>query len=76
MAPNALTNVRSTLQSLILDNNCLNELPPQTLANFTNLLALHMRYNQFADLGKLQLQHLPNLIMLKLTGKKKLLIGD
>ena len=69
IAPAAFGTARNSLQSLILDNNCLSELDGGVLSNFTRLLALHARYNQIEDLSKIVLKDLPNMFMLKLTGR-------
>uniref|UniRef100_A0A914WNM6 Leucine-rich repeat-containing protein let-4 n=1 Tax=Plectus sambesii TaxID=2011161 RepID=A0A914WNM6_9BILA len=66
----AFHEIKDTLQSLILDQNCLQEIPAEALRNFENLLALHVQYNQIASVEKLQLMNLTSLLMLRLTGNK------
>lgn len=62
--------MRGSLQSMILDNNCLDALSADVFRSFNKLLALHMQYNQFEKIESIELEKLPSLIMLRLTGNK------
>lgn len=42
-------DVRTTLQNLILDNNCLTAIPSDAIRNLDNLIGLHIKYNQVVD---------------------------
>ena len=70
LSANAFVDVRSTVQSMILDSNCMDTLAADVFRGFEKLLALHLQYNQFDKIENVQLEKLPNLIMLRLSGNK------
>uniref|UniRef100_A0A0N5ATT6 Leucine-rich repeat-containing protein let-4 n=1 Tax=Syphacia muris TaxID=451379 RepID=A0A0N5ATT6_9BILA len=68
--PDAFSDVRQTLQNLILDNNCMKTIPIEALKNLDNLIGLHIKYNQIEKLEKGQLNNLTSLALLTLTGNQ------
>lgn len=66
----AFDSVKDTLQSLILDQNCLKEIPAEALRNFKQLLALHLQYNEISSVDKLQLMNMLSLLLIRLSGNK------
>uniref|UniRef100_A0A915K5R2 Leucine-rich repeat-containing protein let-4 n=1 Tax=Romanomermis culicivorax TaxID=13658 RepID=A0A915K5R2_ROMCU len=66
----AFDSVKDTLQSLILDQNCLKEIPAEALRNFKQLLALHLQYNEIMSIDKLQLMNMLSLLLIRLSGNK------
>uniref|UniRef100_A0A0R3RQW4 Leucine-rich repeat-containing protein let-4 n=1 Tax=Elaeophora elaphi TaxID=1147741 RepID=A0A0R3RQW4_9BILA len=64
------SDVKDTLQNLILDNNCLSAVPSDALRDLDNLIGLHMKYNEIKQLENMQLTNLSSLTILSLTGNK------
>uniref|UniRef100_A0A5S6QHL5 LRRCT domain-containing protein n=1 Tax=Trichuris muris TaxID=70415 RepID=A0A5S6QHL5_TRIMR len=63
----AFEPIKGTLQSLILDHNCLREVPAEALRNFKSLLALHLQHNNIETIEKLQLMNMVSLLMVRLS---------
>ncbi|KRX91956.1 Leucine-rich repeat-containing protein let-4 [Trichinella pseudospiralis] len=70
IAGSAFEPIKTTLQSLILDDNCLREVPAEALRNFNNLLALHLQNNNIETIEKLQLMNMVSLLMVRLSYNK------
>lgn len=60
--------VKGSLQNVILDSNCMGEVPSKAVDGMQYLIALHMKYNKVERLGFHQLANLSSLSMLTLTG--------
>ncbi|EPB69660.1 leucine Rich repeat-containing domain protein [Ancylostoma ceylanicum] len=67
VSSNAFDGVRSSLQNLILDMNCMKEFPAGAVKNMESLIALHLKYNQIETIGENQLTNLSSLSMLSLS---------
>ncbi|KAK0396387.1 hypothetical protein QR680_001701 [Steinernema hermaphroditum] len=66
----AFDEVKNTLQSLVLDNNEMSEVPAEAIRNLDSLIALHLKNNQISKLDKLQIVNMTSLSMLTLSGNQ------
>ncbi|RCN52637.1 leucine Rich repeat-containing domain protein [Ancylostoma caninum] len=67
VSSDAFDGVRSSLQNLILDMNCMKEFPAGAVKNMESLIALHLKYNEIETIGENQLTNLSSLSMLSLS---------
>ncbi|KIH69553.1 leucine Rich repeat-containing domain protein [Ancylostoma duodenale] len=67
VSSDAFDGVRSSLQNLILDMNCMKEFPAGAVKNMESLIALHLKYNEIETIGGNQLTNLSSLSMLSLS---------
>ncbi|KJH41698.1 leucine Rich repeat-containing domain protein [Dictyocaulus viviparus] len=67
LSSNVFDGVRSTLQNLILDMNCIKKFPAEAVQNMESLIALHLKYNQINSIDEGQLKNLSSLSMISLT---------
>uniref|UniRef100_A0A915KCS3 Uncharacterized protein n=1 Tax=Romanomermis culicivorax TaxID=13658 RepID=A0A915KCS3_ROMCU len=67
MKRDLFTNVKDTLLTLNLGNNCLDEVPASALRGFRQLLALHVHNNLIEELGPLQFMNMPTLNLINLA---------
>lgn len=49
ISDNAFREVKQSVQNLILDNNCLSEVPTKAVEEMNALIALHLKYNQVGN---------------------------
>ncbi|KAL7071035.1 hypothetical protein ACQ4LE_009843 [Meloidogyne hapla] len=68
ISENAFREVKQSVQNIILDNNCLTEMPSNALEEMNSLIALHIKYNHIEELRDGGLHNLSSLSLLSLTG--------
>uniref|UniRef100_A0A914H1S9 Uncharacterized protein n=1 Tax=Globodera rostochiensis TaxID=31243 RepID=A0A914H1S9_GLORO len=66
----AFREVKESLQNIILDNNCLEQVPIGALEEMNSLISLHMKYNLIEQLGDRHLRNMSSLSLLTLTGNR------
>ncbi|CAK5049389.1 unnamed protein product [Meloidogyne enterolobii] len=68
ISENAFRDVKQSVQNIILDNNCLTQMPSSALEEMNSLIALHIKYNHIEELREGGLSNLSSLSLLSLTG--------
>ncbi|CAI4233185.1 unnamed protein product [Auanema sp. JU1783] len=67
ISKDAFGSIKSTLQNLILDSNCMKNFPGEALKGMDSLIGVHMKYNKLQEIEKNSIVNMPSLSLLTLS---------